>query len=68
MATIDEKLIKYKAELTRLEGVLEEQERYRSLKAQGRSGSETAFVDFEALHRRVAILENKISTIEAGLA
>ncbi len=66
MGTIDTKLTKYRAELLRLETILEEQERYSSLRAQGVGGSESQFTDFSKIENRVAKLENLISNLTLG--
>ena len=69
MGVIDDKLTKYRAELLRLEAILEEQERYSSLTAQGIGGSESNFVDYSKVQARIDRLENLISnlTISAGI-
>ncbi len=67
MATLQEKLDKYIMELARLEAILEENERYESLTAQGNYGAETKFVNVDKLYARIVLLENKISNIEAGI-
>ena len=66
MGTIDTKLTKYRAELLRLETILEEQERYKSLKAQGLGGSESQFTDFSKIESRITKLENLISNLTLG--
>lgn len=63
MSILEDKLTKTKAEITRLEAILEEQERYDTLKAQGAGGSETQFVDVTRLHERLNILENRLSNL-----
>ena len=63
MSIIDDKITKTEAEITRLEAILEDQERYESLKAQGNSGSETRFVDVARIHERLNILENRLSNL-----
>ena len=63
MGTIDDKLVKYRTELARLEDILAEQERYSSLKAQGMGGSESQFTDVDKIYNRITKLENLISNL-----
>jgi len=58
------KLERKQAELQRVLKLIEEQERYSSLKAQGMFGAETKFVDVDKLYRRIDRLEAEIANLQ----